>query len=231
MSKPVDKGQALPHWSLSNQIRRRQVMSAREHRLRRRSRRPVRLLARLAQRVRSARRRDGAGVAVWVVIAIGAIGAGGLAAAGRTGAPLPSGAIDGPALASALREVGRRSVAAPADAAPHLERAYLEALRPGPLDAAALGALRRSYALEPLGPDASAWRLRFIFDHWPAIPADLRRQARAELAAAFPRHGWALRELPQSVSEPTGRMVAVLMFEQLRMAQTREQSPYADAVQ
>jgi len=194
-------------------------MDARHHKPRRVKSRPRRLLGNAAGLVRAANRRDGLGAAVWVVVAIGAIGVGGLAAMSRAGPALPSRPAGATALERSFREVEAEAVAAPADATPHLKRAYLENLRGRPADAAALNALRRSYALEPLGPDATAWRLRFVFNHWPTMPVDLRQKARTELAAAFPRHGWAMRELPQSVSDPTGRMVAVLMFEELRRAQ------------
>lgn len=194
-------------------------MDARHHRSRRGKSRLRRFLGDAAGLVRAATRRDGFGAAVWVVIAIGAIGAGGLAAISRAGPALPSGAAEATAIARSLRNVEAEAVAAPADATPHLKRAYLEDLRGRPVNAVALNALRRSYALEPLGPDATVWRLRFVFNHWAAMPTDLRQKARTELAVAFPRHGWAMRELPQSVPDPTGRMVAVLMFEELRRAQ------------
>ena len=197
-------------------------MDTRHHRSRRVKSRPRRLLAGAAGLVRAANRRDGLGAAVWVVITIGAVGVGGLAAMSRAGPALPSGPAEATAIARSLRVVEAEAAAAPADATPHLKRAYLEDLRGRPANAAALNALRRSYALEPLGPDATVWRLRFVFNHWPAMPVDLRQKARIELAAAFPRHGWAMRELPQSVSDPTGRMVAVLMFEQLRRAQAED---------
>lgn len=116
----------------------------------------------------------------------------------------------------------------PADATVALQQGYVESLRPGPLSRATVEALRKSYVIEPLGPDVSAWRLRFIFDHWSAMPQDLRDRALTELSAAFPRHGWAMRDLSQSITDPAGRMVARLMFDRLRAAQPGQSS---DAVQ
>ena len=186
---------------------------------RRRSRTSERKVTRIVGLVRVAIARDGVGVGAWVLLALVGIGAAGLAAAVQAGAAPPSRIADAPTLERALAKVERERSALPADAEPDLRRAYLEGLRAGPLNAAAIEALRRSYALEPLGPDASSWRLRFVFEHWPDLPTDLRDRARAELTAAFPRHGWAMRELPESVASPQGRMVAVLMFEQLRLAE------------
>ena len=191
----------------------------RKTRSRRRSRTSERSVTRIVDLVRAAIARDGVGVGAWVLLALIAVGAGGLAAGVRAGGALPSRGMDASALRRALSDVERERWASPADAGPDLRRAYLEGLRDGSLNAAAIEALRRSYALEPFGPDASTWRLRFVFEHWPDMPPDLRERARAELTAAFPRHGWALRELPGSIADPKGRMVAILMFEQLRLAQ------------
>lgn len=188
---------------------------------RRRSRTSKRKVTPILGLVRVAIVRDGVAVGAWVLLALIAIGAAGLAAAVQAGAALPSRIADAPTFERALASLERERSASLADAGPDLRRAYLEGLRAGPLNAAAIEALRRSYALEPLGPDASAWRLRFVFEHWTDLPHDLRDRARAELTTAFPRHGWAMRELPESIAEPRGRMVAMLMFEQLRLAQAR----------
>lgn len=128
------------------------------------------------------------------------------------------------AVERALRHVERETQAAPAASGPLLRRAYLESLGARPFDAAAAEAVRRSYAVEPLGPDATAWRLRFVFEHWSAAPADVRASALSELDAAFPRHGWAMRGLPDAVQDPTGRMAARLSFARLRAKQATPHS-------
>lgn len=103
----------------------------------------------------------------------------------------------------------------PADAASSLRLVYLDGLS-GSVTREGVVALRRSYALEPLGPDATRWRLEFIFNHWSALPSDVRTSAEAELGAAFPRHGWALRDIPGRVADPSGRLAAQLMLLKMR---------------
>ncbi len=125
------------------------------------------------------------------------------------------------AVEQAMRRVADEARAAPADSGPLLRRAYLESLGGKPFKAAAV---RRSYALEPLGPDATAWRLRFVFEHWSDAPPDVRESALDELAAAFPRHGWAMRGLPDTIHDPTGRMAASLSFARLRATQAADHS-------
>lgn len=141
---------------------------------------------------------------------------------------LPERGAGGPssnqAVEQALRRVEREAWAAPADSGPLLRRAYLESLSARPFDASVAEAVRRSYAVEPLGPDATAWRLRFVFEHWSATPGDVRASALEELGAAFPRHGWAMRGLPDSIQDPTGRMAASLSFARLRAMQAAAHS-------
>lgn len=134
--------------------------------------------------------------------------------------PLPSRLKDAEMRDRLLLSVARAATGAPADAGPQLARVYLETGEKGAFPSTAVEALRRSYQLEPLGPDATQWRLRFIFDHWTVMPSDLRSSAQKELRAAFPRHGWAMRDLPGEVFDPSGRMVATLLFETLRIEQT-----------
>lgn len=194
-------------------------MSVSAQRTRRRVKRRVGPVAQIVARIRTAVRRDGVGPAIWAGGSLVLAGIGVAALLQASPPALPAHRVDEATLRLIAVELDKGEQRAPADAAPALQIAYLESLRPGPLSAVGAGALRRSYALEPLGPDATSWRLHFVFDHWTAMPADLRRLALAELKAAFPRHGWAMRELPQSVADPSGRMVAVLMFDRLRAAQ------------
>ncbi|MFN7110032.1 MAG: hypothetical protein ACK4M2_00220 [Brevundimonas sp.] len=194
-------------------------MSVTDQKTRRRVKRRAGLAAHALARIRAAARRDGVGPVIWAGGTLALAGVGLVALLQASPPALPSHRVDEATLNRLAVDLDRGAARTPADATPALQIAYLESLRPGPLSAVGAEALRRSYALEPLGPDATSWRLRFVFDHWPAMPADLRRLALAELKAAFPRHGWAMRELPQSVADPSGRMVAVLMFDRLRAAQ------------
>jgi hypothetical protein len=43
-----------------------------------------------------------------------------------------------------------------------------------------IAAIRQSYIASPLDVDVSAYRLTFLFNAWPALPDDLRDQARNE---------------------------------------------------
>lgn len=143
----------------------------------------------------------------------------GLPERGAGGRPSPDQAVE-----RALRRVEREARAAPADSGPLLRRAYLESLSARPFDASVAEAVRRSYVVEPLGPDATAWRLRFVFEHWSAAPGDVRASALEELRAAYPRHGWAMRGLPDTIQDPTGRMAASLSFARLRAIQAAAHS-------
>lgn len=190
---------------------------------RRRKRSHAGRLAPAAARVRSAFRNNGLGVPAWCV---GALGLCALAAVVHA---TTDEALMAPKASQGSREVllgvlERESERAPADAAPALKRAYADWRQAGSLDAAAAEALRRSYVLEPLGPDATPWRLQFIFNNWSSAPPDVRQLALRELETAFPRHGWALRHLPLQVSDASGRMVAILTFQRLRAEQKRSEA-------
>gem|GEM_PF-1608503 len=178
-------------------------------------------LAAVGSSVRAAASRDGWGVPLCALCALGAAR---LAAVTllRTSPPeLPRQARDGPALDALASKLAWQAQWAPASAGPELSRAYVESLRRPALSEAAIAAIRQSYRIEPFGPDATAWRLRFVFEHWGGLPPDVRESATAELAAAFPRHGWAMRGLPDTVSDPSGRMVAALLFDRMRASQSQ----------
>ena len=104
----------------------------------------------------------------------------------------------------------------PAAASPWLRLAYIERVQNGRLSTRAQALVLRSYALEPLGPELTRWRLTFLFENWDALSPLLRHKAMNELAAVFPRHGWALRDLPSTIQNPRGRMMAFMAFSRLR---------------
>lgn len=169
--------------------------------------------------VRKAIERDGVGPCAFVVTSMVLVALGGGSLGQSSLSALGPVVNETQQIESLISELDSKAQAAPAEAMMSLQRAFLESLKPGALNESAINAIRRSYILEPLGPDATVWRLRFVFNHWAAMPQDVRENARAELNAAFPRHGWAMRELPQTVNDPTGRMVATLMFDRLRDSQ------------
>jgi hypothetical protein len=104
----------------------------------------------------------------------------------------------------------------PADASAWLRLAYIDRAQHTPLSAHAQTQVLRSYELEPLGPELTRWRLAFLFENWDALTPTLRDKAINELAAVFPRHGWALRDLPSTIQNPRGRMVAFMVFSRFR---------------
>ena len=74
-----------------------------------------------------------------------------------------------------------------------------------------LDALDRSYAVAPYGPDVTAWRLRFVFDHWPELTPDLRRQASQELAVATWDRRGLVDQAEADINDPAGRLAFVLI--------------------
>lgn len=186
------------------------------------SRRPRgRFLAAASSGVRAAASRDGWGVPLCAFCALGAAGLAAMTLLRTSPPELPRQALDGPTLDALASKLAWQAQWAPASAGPELSRAYVESLRRPALSEAAIEAIRQSYRIEPFGPDATAWRLRFVFEHWGVLPPDIRDSATAELAAAFPRHGWAMRGLPDTVSDPSGRMVATLLFDRMRALQSQ----------
>lgn len=94
--------------------------------------------------------------------------------------------------------------------------AYIDRLQHTPLSRQAQIRVMRSYDLEPFGPELTRWRQTFLFDNWPALSPELRERSVSELSAVFPRHGWALRDVPDAVEDPQGRMAAFMAFSRLR---------------
>jgi len=87
-----------------------------------------------------------------------------------------------------------------------LRVAYLQTRGGAAPDATTLDALERSYTVAPFGPDASLWRLRFVFDHWSQVTPSLQRQALAELDALSYSRGRVFKA--GDVTDPQGRFVA-----------------------
>lgn len=171
--------------------------------------------------------RNGVGVLAWIACTMTLCALSGTALDQAAHDPLDLASTVDLAPGALVQVLEKEAKQNPADAAPALRRAYTERQTAGRLNKGAVDALRRSYALEPLGPDATAWRLRFVFDNWSDAPRDLQRSALLELETAFPRHGWAMRHLPQSVADPAGRMIANLTFHRLRAEQIRSSAASA----
>ena len=69
-------------------------------------------------------------------------------------------------------------------------------------------AIRHSYDVAPLAPDAQEWRLSYVYGNWAVMPADLRKRAHTEALAYSSRNsGYAyLSGLVQQVSDPEASM-------------------------
>lgn len=166
----------------------------------------------------------------WAPGALG-LGALGLALSGLFGltGPLPLNRMDAQAdsllrapapssanLQQATRLTEQFIARRPTDAGAWLRLAYIDRLQHAPLSSQAQTRVIRSYDLEPFGPELTRWRQTFLFDNWPALSPELRERSLSELSAVFPRHGWALRDVPDAVEDPQGRMAAFMAFSRLR---------------
>lgn len=164
----------------------------------------------------------------WVPAALGLVGLA-LALAGLFGpiGPLPLDRLEAAADAHLQAPVAddldqaaglteRLIAQRPTDASAWLRLAYIDRAQHATLSARAQAQVLRSYALEPLGPELTRWRLTFLFENWDALSLPLQDKAINELAAIFPRHGWALRDLPSTIQNPRGRMVAFMAFSRFR---------------
>ena len=71
-----------------------------------------------------------------------------------------------------------------------------------------LNAIRHSYDVAPLAPDATDWRLSYVYGNWAVMPADLRKHAHTEALDYSGRNsGYAyLSDLVQQVSDPEASM-------------------------
>ncbi len=62
--------------------------------------------------------------------------------------------------------------------------AYAESAATGTLTPQGLKAMERSYAVDPVSADLTAWRIRFAAEHWRELTPSLRRRVAAEIEAA-----------------------------------------------
>lgn len=97
---------------------------------------------------------------------------------------------------------------APLNAAHWARLAYLDRETSATMGPKALDALDRSYAVAPHGPDITAWRLRFAFEHWPELTPTLREQAMDEMRVLARHRPRAARELARTIQASGGRMAA-----------------------
>lgn len=98
----------------------------------------------------------------------------------------------------------------PANPTAWLRLAYIESRGPGGLGPEGIEALSRSYAVAPYGPDDTAWRLRFAFNHWSALDRPTRLLVLDELRVATINRSRAVRGLLPDVLDPAGRVAVTL---------------------
>lgn len=98
----------------------------------------------------------------------------------------------------------------PANPTAWLRLAYIESESARGLGPSGIESLARSYAVAPYGPDDTAWRLRFAFNHWSALDRPTRLLVLDELRVATLGGSRAVRGLAQDIYEPSGRLAAEL---------------------
>jgi hypothetical protein len=124
--------------------------------------------------------------------------------------------LDTPSLAEAERVTRQELAFGPARPAAWLRLAYIHRVRAGRLDETAIEALRSSYEVAPHDPEVYLWRTRFVFEHWSAMPADLRRAALDEVGrfySVYYRHHAAIERLAYDLREPNGRLALRLAIQ------------------
>ncbi|KAK0340804.1 hypothetical protein LTR94_028986, partial [Friedmanniomyces endolithicus] len=156
----------------------------------RRSRRG--LTERILTLLKRAWSRNGLILPCWVVSALALAACVAIAQDHAHPVALPAFALSDPVMAGLNQRLDWEADLSPADGAVFLRKVYLAGLSDKRPSADAIEALTRSYAVEPLGPDATYWRLTYVFNHWSDMPKPLRKAAADELKTAFPRHGWAM---------------------------------------
>lgn len=84
----------------------------------------------------------------------------------------------------------------------------------GGLSARVLEALRQSYTIAPLSPDAHDWRLDYVFSNWHMMPTDLKARAMTEAEAYLTRYAGSvyLRQLVRSLPDREGRLALNLIL-------------------
>lgn len=99
---------------------------------------------------------------------------------------------------------------APANSTAWLRLAYLDSVSPEGFGARANTALSRSFSVAPYGPDDTAWRLAFAFNHWSALTVANRRLALEELSYIAAQRSPKVAKLRQDVTDPAGYLALSL---------------------
>jgi len=129
-------------------------------------------------------------------------------------------------VAQAERATNFALAQAPMTASAWGRRAYLEQLRTAKLGDQAQADLDMSYYVAPVGPDISPWRLRFMFENWPALTPALRLKAMNELSN-FAHYHKGSSALAQGIRDPAGRFASELVVNQSYTDDLRNQQAQA----
>lgn len=119
-------------------------------------------------------------------------------------------------LAMSRQETIRGLRQSPANPTAWLRLAYIDSRRPEGLGRSGVDALTRSYDAAPYGPDDTAWRLRFAFNHWDRLDREARLLVLDELRVAMENRSPAARNLMQDVSAPAGLLALHLTLGEAR---------------
>jgi len=95
----------------------------------------------------------------------------------------------------------------------------------GYLSARVVEAIRRSYAVGPLSPNAHEWRLAYVYGSWGAMPRDIQMSARNEIQTYSTRQAGKvfLRKLLAMTTDPDARLgLGVLMIRRQSEDRLRE---------
>lgn len=96
-------------------------------------------------------------------------------------------AVDAPTPAEKIRWAQSALNVAPYRAENWLLMAYAYQSQDIALSERVLSALRQSYVIAPFAPDATEWRLAYVYSNWTQMPPDLRSLANAEATAYVTR--------------------------------------------
>ena len=120
---------------------------------------------------------------------------------------------------------------APTQAQSWVNLAFIDVAINRKLTAAGLQDLQHSYDFEPLGPDISTWRLRFLFEHWDQLTPELRSAAAEELDAVGRRTQGreALESMQARIASPGGRLAAALLIARSRAKEAAKASAHVAA--
>lgn len=110
-------------------------------------------------------------------------------------------------LEKAKAETYRALSESPARADAWLNIAYIEEQLSGRYTPKVAKALDNSYAVGPLDPDVSLWRLSFCFNHWSDLTHDLKNDVLRELSAVWtrPNKRDELRQIAEKLTSPAGQ--------------------------